>query len=141
MSTNSRSAGLCIYQGAAAKYREPASHFVNIYHRVLDSYLLVDREAETSIKYFAVQLFTVPSIALHIVRQLNNIINRLLSIITLFFTNQIQGKRRAIRLLNEFKSIACALYTPLKNNQLKLLPRNYLKPAQNASSGFEGHAT
>jgi E3 ubiquitin-protein ligase UBR1 len=79
-------------QGAAAKTEVSASHFANVYHRIIDSYLLVDREAETSIKYFALQLFTVPSIALHIVRQ-HNIINRLLSIITSFFTNQIQGKR------------------------------------------------
>jgi E3 ubiquitin-protein ligase UBR1 len=69
-----------------------ASHFANVYHRIIDSYLLVDREAETSIKYFALQLFTVPSIALHIVRK-HNLINRLSSIITAFFTNQIKDKR------------------------------------------------
>lgn len=51
----------------------------------------MDREAETSIKYFALQLFTVPSVALYIVRQ-HNIVSRLLSIITAFFTNQIQDK-------------------------------------------------
>ena len=59
-----------------------------MYPRIIDSYLLSDREAETSIKYFALQLFTVPSIAAHIVRQ-NSIISRLLAIITAFFTNQI----------------------------------------------------
>ncbi|KZT09063.1 uncharacterized protein LAESUDRAFT_723368 [Laetiporus sulphureus 93-53] len=69
-----------------------ASHFASVYHKIIDLYLLVDREAETSIKYFALQLFTVPSVALYIVRQ-HNIISRLLSIITAFFTNQIQGKR------------------------------------------------
>lgn len=63
-----------------------------MYHRIIDAYLLVDREAETSIKYFALQLFTVPSVALYIVRQ-HNIVSRLLSIITSFFTNQIQNKR------------------------------------------------
>ncbi|KAI0960979.1 hypothetical protein AcV7_000205 [Taiwanofungus camphoratus] len=68
-----------------------ASHFANVYHRIIDAYLLVDREAETSIKYFALQLFTVPSVALYIVRQ-HNIVSRLLSIITAFFTNQIQDK-------------------------------------------------
>lgn len=84
---------MCTYfQGSATKTEVSASHFANVYHRIIDSYLLVDREAETSIKYFALQLFTVPSIALHIVRQ-HDIINRLLSIITSFFTNQIQGKR------------------------------------------------
>jgi len=76
----------------AAKTEFLASHFANLYHRIIDSYLLVDREPETSIKYFAIQLFTAPSIALHIVRH-HNIINRLLSIITSFVTNQIQGKR------------------------------------------------
>ncbi|CCL98937.1 uncharacterized protein FIBRA_00944 [Fibroporia radiculosa] len=69
-----------------------ASHFANVYHRIIDTYLLVDREAETSIKYFALQLFTVPSVALYIVRQ-HNVVTRLLSIITAFFTNQITDKR------------------------------------------------
>lgn len=57
----------------------------------MDAYLLVDREAETSIKYFALQLFTVPSVALHIVRH-HNLVSRLLAIITSFFTNQIKDK-------------------------------------------------
>ena len=70
----------------------PAVHYANVYHWIIDSYLLVDREAETSIKYFALQLFTVPSVAVHIV-QLHQIISRLLSIITSFFTNQIRDKR------------------------------------------------
>src|SRR6266581_1947429 len=70
----------------------PAGHFANIYHRVIDAYLLVDREAETSIKYFALQLFTVPSAALHIV-QFYNIVSRILNIITAFFTNQISDRR------------------------------------------------
>ncbi|KAH9947349.1 hypothetical protein B0H21DRAFT_339112 [Amylocystis lapponica] len=69
-----------------------ASHFANVYNRIIDAYLLVDREAETSIKYFALQLFTVPSVALYIVRQ-HNLVSRLLSVITAFFTNQIQDKR------------------------------------------------
>jgi E3 ubiquitin-protein ligase UBR1 len=63
-----------------------------VYHRVIDAYLLVDRDAETSIKYIALQLFTVPSIALAVVRE-HNVISRLLGIITAFFTNQIEGKR------------------------------------------------
>lgn len=58
----------------------------------MDSYLLVDREAETSVKYFALQLFTVPSIAAHVVRN-HGIVPRLLGIITAFFTNQMTGKR------------------------------------------------
>lgn len=52
----------------------------------------MDREAETSIKYFALQLFTVPSAALHVVRNFD-IVTRLLAIITAFFTNQIRDKR------------------------------------------------
>jgi E3 ubiquitin-protein ligase UBR1 len=51
----------------------------------------VDREAETSIKYFALQLFTVPSVAFHIVSH-HKLVSRLLAIITAFFTNQIEGK-------------------------------------------------
>ncbi|KAH9850612.1 hypothetical protein C2E23DRAFT_734790 [Lenzites betulinus] len=69
-----------------------ASHFASVYHRIIDAYLLTDREAETSIKYFALQLFTVPSVSLYIVRH-HNIVSRLLSIITAFFTNQISEKR------------------------------------------------
>ncbi|KAG8936929.1 hypothetical protein FRC02_010019 [Tulasnella sp. 418] len=69
-----------------------AVHFSNVYHRIIDAYLLVDREAETSIKYFAVQIFTIPSVAAYIVRH-NGIISRLLAIITGFFTNYIVNKR------------------------------------------------
>lgn len=52
----------------------------------------MDREAETSIKYFALQLFTVPTVASHIVTR-HRLIHRLLAIIQAFFTNQIQAKR------------------------------------------------
>ncbi|EMD41464.1 hypothetical protein CERSUDRAFT_146440 [Gelatoporia subvermispora B] len=69
-----------------------ASHFASVYPRIIDTYLLVDREAETSIKYFALELFTTPSVALYTVRH-HNLVSRLLSIITSFFTNQIQEKR------------------------------------------------
>ncbi|KAG8907469.1 hypothetical protein FRB99_004045 [Tulasnella sp. 403] len=69
-----------------------AIHFASVYHRIIDTYLLVDREAESSIKYFSVQIFTVPSVAAYITRH-QNIISRLLSIITSFFTNNIQNKR------------------------------------------------
>ncbi|THH12848.1 hypothetical protein EW146_g7310 [Bondarzewia mesenterica] len=68
------------------------SHFSNVYPRVIDTYLLVDREAETSIKYFSLQLFTVPSVALHVNRHYD-IVSRLLAIITAFFTNQIESRR------------------------------------------------
>jgi E3 ubiquitin-protein ligase UBR1 len=53
---------------------------------------LIDRESEASVKYFSVQLFTVPSVASYIVKT-NGIINRILCIIEAFFTNQIAGKR------------------------------------------------
>ncbi|KAK7048047.1 E3 ubiquitin-protein ligase, partial [Favolaschia claudopus] len=69
-----------------------AGHFANVYHRVVDAYLLVDREAETSIKYFALQLFTVPSASAHIVRN-HKLVSRILAIISAFFTNQISDKR------------------------------------------------
>ncbi|KAG6327509.1 hypothetical protein ID866_11580, partial [Astraeus odoratus] len=67
-------------------------HFAAVYHRVIDAYLLVDREAETSIKYFALQLFTVPSVASHIVLR-HDLVTRLLNIIINFFTNHIADKR------------------------------------------------
>ena len=70
----------------------PAGHFASVYHRIVDTYLLVDHEAETSIKYFALQLFTTPSVAAHITRNYK-LVSRLLSIITAFFTNQIVDKR------------------------------------------------
>jgi E3 ubiquitin-protein ligase UBR1 len=57
----------------------------------MDSYLLVDREAENSVKYFALQLFTVPTIAEHLVQH-NSIIDRLHNLIVAFFTNQIHHK-------------------------------------------------
>jgi len=69
-----------------------AGHFADMYHRVIDAYLLVDREAETSIKYFALQLFTVPSVSGHLARN-HRLIQRLLSIIMSFFTNRIVDKR------------------------------------------------
>ncbi|KAG9098043.1 hypothetical protein FRC06_006890, partial [Ceratobasidium sp. 370] len=69
-----------------------ATHFASVYHRIVDAYLLVDREVETSIKYFAVQLFTVPSVAGYIVKH-NALLPRILSLLTAFFTNQIDEKR------------------------------------------------
>jgi E3 ubiquitin-protein ligase UBR1 len=57
----------------------------------MDSYLLVDREAENSVKYFALQLFTVPTIASYLVRN-NHIIDRLHNLIIAFFTDQIANK-------------------------------------------------
>ena len=63
-----------------------------MYPRIVEAYLLVDREAETSIKYFALQLFTVPSVASHVVRY-HDLVTRLLDIIINFFTNQIVEKR------------------------------------------------
>jgi len=69
-----------------------ADHFAGVYHRLIDSYLLTDREAETSIKFFALQVFTVPSIAAHCVRQ-HAIVQRILNMIASFFTNQISNKR------------------------------------------------
>ncbi|EIN13143.1 hypothetical protein PUNSTDRAFT_56352 [Punctularia strigosozonata HHB-11173 SS5] len=69
-----------------------AVRFGNIYPRIIDAYLLIDREAETSIKYFALQLFTVPSVAAHLVQH-HQLATRILSIVSAFFTNQIADKR------------------------------------------------
>ena len=60
--------------------------------RQFDACLLVDREAETSIKYFALQLFTIPSVFGHISRN-HRLVQRLLAIITSFFTSRIADKR------------------------------------------------
>jgi E3 ubiquitin-protein ligase UBR1 len=68
-----------------------AAHFANVYPRVIDNYLLVDREAETSIKYLTLELFTVPSAALIV--QHYKIVTRILNIITFFLTNQISDRR------------------------------------------------
>lgn len=57
----------------------------------MDSYLLVDREAENSVKYFALQLFTAPTIAQHLVKN-NRIIERLHKLIIAFFTDQIHNR-------------------------------------------------
>ncbi|KAJ7199573.1 hypothetical protein GGX14DRAFT_661379 [Mycena pura] len=65
-------------------------HFANVYHRVVDAYLFVDRrEAETSIEYFALQLPTVPSASVHLVRN-HKLVSRILAIISAFFLNQIE---------------------------------------------------
>ncbi|CAG7852362.1 E3 ubiquitin-protein ligase ubr1; AltName: Full=N-end-recognizing protein; AltName: Full=N-recognin-1 [Serendipita indica DSM 11827] len=69
-----------------------AIHYAKMFHRIIDSYLLVDREAETSIKFFALDLFTVPSVAAHLVKECG-VLSRLLSVIAGFFTNQISNKR------------------------------------------------
>ncbi|KAG9075952.1 hypothetical protein FS749_012321, partial [Ceratobasidium sp. UAMH 11750] len=74
-----------------------ATHFASVYHRIVDAYLLIDREVETSIKYFAVQLFTVPSVAGYIVKH-NGLLPRILSLLTAFFINQIEGGQRIIPL-------------------------------------------
>ncbi|KAJ7201718.1 hypothetical protein GGX14DRAFT_400036 [Mycena pura] len=65
-------------------------HLANVYHRVVDAYLFVDRrEAETSIGYFALQLLTVPSASVHPVRN-HKLVSRILAIISAFF--QIEDK-------------------------------------------------
>ena len=63
-----------------------------MYPGIVDAYLLVDREAKTSIKYFTLQLFTVPSVASHIIQH-HDLVTHLLDIIINFFTNQIVDKR------------------------------------------------
>jgi E3 ubiquitin-protein ligase UBR1 len=68
-----------------------ASHFANVYHWVINMYPLIDQEAEMSIKYFASQLFTVPTVAAYIIHN-HKLISRLLAIITTFFTNKIAEK-------------------------------------------------
>ncbi|KAF8525093.1 hypothetical protein BU17DRAFT_41819 [Hysterangium stoloniferum] len=68
------------------------SHFASIYHRVIENFLLIDREGDTSVKYFALQIYTVPTIAEHVVRY-HNLIPRLLAIVTAFATEQITGTR------------------------------------------------
>ncbi|KAF4566585.1 hypothetical protein EYR36_012016 [Pleurotus pulmonarius] len=69
-----------------------ASQFAQTYPPIIDAYLLTDREAETSIKYFALQLFTVPSVALHVATQ-HRLIEKLLAIIEAFFLGQIRAKK------------------------------------------------
>ena len=66
MSTRSTSVRLQLLSQECGSDYHIAVHYAHVYHWVIDSYLLVDREAETSIKYFALHLFTVPSVASHI---------------------------------------------------------------------------
>jgi E3 ubiquitin-protein ligase UBR1 len=92
-----------------------AGRFANIYHLIISSYLLIDREAETSIKYFALQLFTVPSVSLYVVLN-HHLITRLLNIITSFFTNQITivnvvGNRNALG----YGTVKQIVYPPVKD--------------------------
>ena len=79
-------------KGSSILTSHTAVHYANVFHRIIDSYLLVDREAETSIKFFALDLFTVPSVAAHLVRE-SGVLSRLLAVISGFFTNQIASKR------------------------------------------------
>ncbi|KAJ7073950.1 hypothetical protein C8F01DRAFT_1242237 [Mycena amicta] len=85
-----------VYAGILGLSREwklaIAGHFAIVYPLLVSSYLLVDREAETSIKYFALQLFTVPSASYHIVRN-HRLVGRILGLIQGFFLNRIEGKR------------------------------------------------
>ncbi|KAJ8518930.1 hypothetical protein ONZ45_g4061 [Pleurotus djamor] len=88
-----------------------SSHFSQTYPSIIDAYLLTDREADTSIKYFALQLFTVPSVALHVTTQ-HRLIEKLLAIIESFFLGQIRGKK-----------IITAFSPPLASNEtLPTLP-------------------
>ncbi|KAF7331631.1 E3 ubiquitin-protein ligase [Mycena kentingensis (nom. inval.)] len=85
-----------VYAGVLGLSREwklaISGHFATVYPLLVSSYLLVDREAETSIKYFALQLFTVPSASYHIARN-HRLVARILGLIQGFFLNQIDGKR------------------------------------------------
>ncbi|CAK5268665.1 unnamed protein product [Mycena citricolor] len=69
-----------------------AGHFASVYPSILSTYLLVDREAETSIKYLALQLFTVPSAAAHVVRN-HDLVARVLALVRAFFQNRIEDRR------------------------------------------------
>ncbi|TFK28429.1 hypothetical protein FA15DRAFT_584399 [Coprinopsis marcescibilis] len=80
-----------------------AGHFAKTYHRIVDTYLLTDREAETSIKYFALQLFTVPSVSAHLVRN-HKIITNLLNLLACFFTNQISRHGRRVQITAPYQS-------------------------------------
>ncbi|KAG8835783.1 hypothetical protein FRC17_001177 [Serendipita sp. 399] len=77
-------------------WKRPRLNLKQIYITILTmnqgNRLSVDREAETSIKFFALDLFTVPSVAAHLVRE-NGVLSRLLAVIAGFFTNQISNKR------------------------------------------------
>ena len=87
-------------------WKRPRSNLKEVYVSILslshkhklaitNSYLHVDREAETSIEYFALHLFTVPS--LHIVRQYN-VIKLLLSTITSFSPTRFRASESSIPL-------------------------------------------
>ncbi len=77
----------------------------NIYHRVIDAYIARRPRSRNEYKYFALQLFTVPTVSGHIARN-HRLVQRLLAIITSFFTNRIVEKGSSIPILlpNRFKA-------------------------------------
>ncbi|KAM0748688.1 hypothetical protein T439DRAFT_316609 [Meredithblackwellia eburnea MCA 4105] len=72
---------------------EISLHFAQIYPRVAESYLLYDREPEHSIINFGVQVFTVPSVSVYLVKE-HNFLTNIISILFSFFTEQIDATNR-----------------------------------------------
>lgn len=67
--------------------------FAEVYPRIAETYLLVDREPDLSIIYLGVQVFTVPSIASILVEQ-HDFLSKMIALLYAFFTEQTDLERR-----------------------------------------------
>jgi E3 ubiquitin-protein ligase UBR1 len=67
--------------------------FARVYPRLVDAFLLVDREPDNSIMWFSVQIFTVPSVASYLVSR-HDFLSLLVAILYSFFTDQLDVSRK-----------------------------------------------
>jgi E3 ubiquitin-protein ligase UBR1 len=67
--------------------------FARVYPRLVDSFLLTDREPDNSILWFSVQIFTVPSVASYLVSH-HDFLSLIVAILYSFFTEQLDTNRR-----------------------------------------------
>ena len=85
--------------------REIGSQFAYVYADLVETFLLNDREPDISVLFLSVQLFSVPSVATHLLntrpngRAAPNFLAHLLDIMTSFFTEQRIPDHNGRRLL------------------------------------------
>ncbi|KZO99806.1 hypothetical protein CALVIDRAFT_595883 [Calocera viscosa TUFC12733] len=74
-----------------------ATLYAQVYHNIVNDYLLVDREAETSMRTFSDQLFSVPTVAYRLVST-TPLPQRILGLLVSFFTNQLSDGGKCVLL-------------------------------------------
>ncbi|EJT98871.1 hypothetical protein DACRYDRAFT_69944 [Dacryopinax primogenitus] len=74
-----------------------ATLYAQVYHNIVNDYLLVDREAETSMRTFSDQLFSVPTVAYRLVGT-TPLPQRILGLLMSFFTNQLSDGGKCVLL-------------------------------------------